>query len=92
MQLSNLELSEFVDAELERNPLLEREDHGEAPAKDEPAREYSDDATADGSTAATTPRATTGSISARPPGEAAAALDTDSTNVFPDAAPADSRP
>ena len=26
LQLSNLELTEFVDAELERNPLLEREE------------------------------------------------------------------
>ena len=32
LQLSNLELNEFVDAELERNPLLERkeQDEGEA--------------------------------------------------------------
>ncbi|MEQ1653545.1 MAG: RNA polymerase factor sigma-54 [Hyphomicrobium sp.] len=32
LQLSNLELGEFVDAELERNPLLEREEQS-APAK-----------------------------------------------------------
>ena len=32
LQLSNLELSEFVDQELERNPLLEREEQS-APAK-----------------------------------------------------------
>ena len=32
LQLSNLELNEFVDAELERNPLLERdEENGPAP-------------------------------------------------------------
>jgi RNA polymerase sigma-54 factor len=38
LQLSNMELSEFVDAELERNPLLEREEQS-APAKavEEPA-------------------------------------------------------
>ena len=29
LQLSNLELSEFVEQELENNPLLEREDTGE---------------------------------------------------------------
>ncbi|MGQ0673337.1 MAG: RNA polymerase factor sigma-54 [Hyphomicrobium sp.] len=34
LQLSNFELVEFVEAELERNPLLEREDQGEAAAKD----------------------------------------------------------
>lgn len=27
LQFSNMELAEFVDAELERNPLLEREDN-----------------------------------------------------------------
>ncbi len=38
LQLSNLELTEFVDSELERNPLLEREEQS-APAKnvEEPA-------------------------------------------------------
>ena len=34
LQLSNLELGEFVDAELERNPLLEREENSQ-PAKTE---------------------------------------------------------
>ncbi len=28
LQLSNLELTEFVDTELERNPLLERDENG----------------------------------------------------------------
>ncbi len=32
LQLSNLELNEFVDAELERNPLLERDEDHDAPA------------------------------------------------------------
>src|SRR5690606_8912876 len=31
LQLSNLELNEFVDAELERNPLLERDEEYDAP-------------------------------------------------------------
>ncbi len=31
LQLSNLELSAFVETELERNPLLEREEEGDAP-------------------------------------------------------------
>jgi RNA polymerase sigma-54 factor len=39
LQLSNLELNEFVDAELERNPLLERE---ESPALAKPADETAD--------------------------------------------------
>src|SRR5207248_1382153 len=40
LQLSNLELAEFVDAEIEQNPLLE---HGEREADEAPAR---DDSTA----------------------------------------------
>ncbi|BBK29440.1 RNA polymerase RpoN-/SigL-like sigma 54 subunit [Stella humosa] len=43
LQMSNLELAAFVDDELERNPLLEREDGappaGEAPERPEPAAE-----------------------------------------------------
>src|SRR5690606_8290381 len=31
LQLSNLDLTAYVDAELERNPLLEREESDEAP-------------------------------------------------------------
>ena len=44
LQLSNLELSEFVDQELERNPLLEREEQS-APAKvtEEPLSDAPDD-------------------------------------------------
>src|SRR6201986_1906395 len=37
LQLSNLDLSAFVEEELERNPLLERENEGpEAPGGNEP--------------------------------------------------------
>ncbi|RUO98289.1 RNA polymerase factor sigma-54 [Hyphomicrobium sp.] len=35
LQLSNLELTEFVDSELERNPLLEREDNASPKAPEE---------------------------------------------------------
>ena len=37
LQLSNLELTEFVDAELERNPLLEREEASAVPKPSEEA-------------------------------------------------------
>jgi RNA polymerase sigma-54 factor len=37
LQLSNLELTEFVDAELERNPLLEREEASSGPKASEEA-------------------------------------------------------
>jgi len=47
LQLSNLELAAFVEQELERNPLLERDDTGEsandAPQRDEPAEDTSAD-------------------------------------------------
>ena len=52
LQLSNLELTEFVDAELERNPLLEREettssakpaDEPQADRAEEPSGEGADD-------------------------------------------------
>jgi RNA polymerase sigma-54 factor len=40
LQLSNMELTEFVDAELEKNPLLEREDTGAvSKASEDPAHE-----------------------------------------------------
>ncbi|MFN3746628.1 MAG: RNA polymerase sigma-54 factor, partial [Hyphomicrobiaceae bacterium] len=48
LQLSNLELNEFVDAELERNPLLERdEDHDPAGSLAESASERDSDADSD---------------------------------------------
>ena len=37
LQLSNLELDAYVEAELERNPLLQREDGDDAPEPDAPA-------------------------------------------------------
>lgn len=43
LQLSNLELAEFIDQEVERNPLLERED---APAEDAPEQAAADDGVA----------------------------------------------
>ncbi len=85
LQLSNLELTEFVDAELERNPLLEREDHGDAPALDEPAVDFRNDGDGGGENG----KSDDWLDLAKPTGEAAAALDADMTNVFPDAAPAE---
>jgi RNA polymerase sigma-54 factor len=37
LQLNNIELTEFVETELERNPLLERDERSDAPALDESA-------------------------------------------------------
>src|SRR5947199_1575035 len=50
LQLSNLDLSAFVEEELERNPLLERtNDSPEAPVAGEPASERADYSDPDGS-------------------------------------------
>lgn len=46
LQLSNLELNEFVDAELERNPLLERDDEqypASGPTESAPEKESAED-------------------------------------------------
>ena len=49
LQLSNLELTEFVDAELERNPLLEREETtSSAKPADEPQADRAEEPTGDG--------------------------------------------
>jgi len=49
LQLSNLELGEFVDAELERNPLLERNERSEP---ERPEQNRQDDRPGDGSSQA----------------------------------------
>ncbi|MBS0232456.1 MAG: RNA polymerase factor sigma-54 [Proteobacteria bacterium] len=43
LQLSNLELTEFVDTELERNPLLERDESGGAKPTEDPVEERQDE-------------------------------------------------
>src|SRR5262245_35197295 len=90
LQLSNIELNAFVDAELERNPLLEREDHAES----------SDNAVVSGAAdgpgqVAATPDepGTDGWLDlSEPRGDAPAALDTEADNVYPDSLPADIDP
>ena len=42
LQLSNLELDAFVEGELERNPLLQRDERDSEPARDETPREADD--------------------------------------------------
>src|SRR6185312_15959681 len=46
LQLSNMELTEFVDAELERNPLLERDETSAKPSSDEPPPERTEEPSA----------------------------------------------
>ncbi|WP_407924836.1 RNA polymerase factor sigma-54 [Devosia aurantiaca] len=80
LQLSHLELSAFVDDELLRNPLLEREDGGtdEAPEPAEPRVEMS----AYEDTVASSDRI-------KDADQIAEGYDTAVENVFPDSAPSD---
>src|SRR5438045_3115156 len=81
LQLSNLDLVAYVDAELERNPLLERgegEDGGEGPEEPPEANGESHGANRDGEAEwLETGRETDSSA-------IEAKLDTDLANVFPD--------
>ncbi|MBI1385416.1 MAG: RNA polymerase factor sigma-54 [Rhizobiales bacterium] len=82
LQLSNLELAAFVEAELERNPILERVegdgDRFEAPAA-EPAREVESATSLPGEVASTDEWASNA------PGEAVQALDADYASIDPEA-------
>jgi RNA polymerase sigma-54 factor len=78
LQLSNLELNAFVEQEVERNPLLERDENGEAPLP----------------TTIDTPTDPVASTTndyapldlARPDADAAGALDTSADSLYPDVA------
>jgi len=80
LQFSNMELAEFVDAEVERNPLLEREEAGAvAKTADEP-QEAPPEAP---------PREEEWLDLRKPVEDPAGALDTDFENVYQDTGPAD---
>ena len=69
LQMSNLEVQDFVEQELERNPLLEREDGEPAPREE----------------AAPLPEAPDSALTLKedaPPADASADLDTDYENVY----------
>src|SRR5258708_3621368 len=80
LQLSNLDLIAYVDAELERNPLLERgegEEGGEAPEEPAPNGEnHGDNGEGDGDWLQTTLETDSQAIEAK--------LDADLANVYPD--------
>jgi RNA polymerase sigma-54 factor len=80
LQLSNMELSQFVEGELERNPLLEREEGSEAPAPVDAKETSADDGDYE-------PPALDLS---KPAAESAAStFDTEHDNVYPDDTRAD---
>ena len=72
LQMSNLEVQAFVEQELERNPLLER-DEGAAPSREEQA---------EAPAAATVEGAPLTLSESAPPSDAARDLDTDYDNVY----------
>jgi RNA polymerase sigma-54 factor len=82
LQLSNLELNAFVDSELERNPLLERDEEVA-----EPPRINGEDAGR--GEAAGGEQGSEGLDLSREGGKATTELDADYDNVFPETAPAD---
>jgi RNA polymerase sigma-54 factor len=85
LQLSNMELMQYVETELERNPLLESDDSPESPlrADAEPATEFAKPEEAPASTDESW--LDLGKPVADPEG----ALDTEYDNVYPDSAPSD---
>lgn len=91
LQLSNIELTQFVDAELERNPLLERDDSAEASVRG-PGEEPPEPAAAEPNGSAVDSDAWTDMSKAVADGEAPAVLDTEYENVFPESSPNDLGP
>ncbi len=96
LQFSNLELSQFVETELERNPLLEIEDPPGEVAGSEPSpavQEHEANEAADGSSASDgTADDDWLDLDKPTASDAADSFDTEYENVYPDAAPADMGP
>jgi RNA polymerase sigma-54 factor len=86
LQYSNFELNQWIETELERNPLLEREDLDLVPLTPERPLEVAE-------ANENRPEAAASEESwldlAKPAVDSAAALDTDITNLCPDAGPTD---
>jgi RNA polymerase sigma-54 factor len=80
LQLSNLELAEFVEGELERNPLLERDERDERGERAEPDADTAPASDAPGELALD---------GGAGQGDAQAALDADFGDVYPDASASD---
>jgi RNA polymerase sigma-54 factor len=87
LQLSNLELSAFVDAELERNPLLEREDDG----NDDLPRTLTGEGPTQADERVSSREAEQADLGSQA-SDATSDLDADYDNVFPDTAPMDLGP
>jgi RNA polymerase sigma-54 factor len=86
LQLSNIELTQYVEGELERNPLLEPDDGIEAPTRVE--TETPDYAKADDGAPAPTENDWVDLD--KPVADPETTFDTDFDNVYPDTSPSDS--
>ncbi len=93
LQLSNLELTAYVESELERNPLLERDETDPAPAGDsaQPSTETLNGAEQPPSVDAPAPELKLGEDGTASPA-AEAALDTDYDSMFGEDSAADAAP
>jgi RNA polymerase sigma-54 factor len=92
LQLSNIELMQYVETELERNPLLEPDD-GNQPASQESVEPAEDGKSDDAPLAAEAPAAEGAEENwldlGKPVEDPAGTFDTEFDNVYPDTAPAD---
>jgi RNA polymerase sigma-54 factor len=88
LQLSNIELTQYVESELERNPLLEPDDGHEAPTRAE--TETPDFGKSDETSSSTTDGEGDWVDLDKPVADPQATLDTDYENVYPDSGPTDS--
>ncbi|MEQ1614948.1 MAG: RNA polymerase factor sigma-54 [Hyphomicrobiaceae bacterium] len=86
LQLSNMELNAFVEQEVERNPLLERDENGEAPLP------TTIDSALESDAGATAANDYTALDLAKPDADAVGALDTSAENLYPDAGRGDIGP
>ena len=89
LQLSNIELNAFVEAEMERNPLLERDEDGNGRAGSQPAGEAIETSDTD--------RATTGGDTAdldfnKTTVDYTGSYDTEIDNVYPETNPSEFGP
>ncbi len=84
LQLSNIELAQYVETELERNPLLEPDEGIEAPVRSE------SDQTDFGKVEETAPASDADWVDLeKPVADPEGTFDTEYENVYPDSAPAD---
>lgn len=85
LQFSSFELAQFVEAELERNPLLERDDAPERPEREQALTDASAPGDENSSAQSTQPLDLSTPVS-----DGGASLDTNFENVFQDGGPTDS--